>query len=52
MTAEQKAELMRLLTELRDALPLQGTRPEDLAPYRKLHEIRVAIESVSQEMAQ
>jgi hypothetical protein len=34
-----------LLTELRDSIPIRGTRPEDLVPFDKLNAVVKAVEA-------
>lgn len=40
MTETQQAILLAKLDELRDALPVRGTRPEDAEAFRLLHEVK------------
>lgn len=46
MTEADRAKLIALLTELRDAIPVKGTRPEDLVPFRKLGAVFKFIEAI------
>jgi hypothetical protein len=40
MTETEKTKIIDMICELRAALPVRGTMPEDLVPFRLLEAIR------------
>ena len=52
MTGTEKAELLAKLDELRDAIPVRSTYPQDTQHFTLLHEVREMVEGLREGQAQ
>jgi hypothetical protein len=50
MTGQERTEIISKLVELRAAIPIRGTRPQDLVPFNRLAELWKLIEAVEVEV--
>jgi hypothetical protein len=46
MTDQETTDILSKLDELRAAIPIRGTRPQDMVPFNALAEVRKLIEAV------
>jgi hypothetical protein len=49
MTEQERTEIISKLVEPRAAIPIRGTRPQDLVPFKRLAEVWKLIEAVKVE---